>query len=1054
MPQKQTISIPFATGQQDKQSPVWIDPGTNATVTNGIFVKANQVQKRPGGLALSKSANAGGQTGAPTTLAVTKKLASYRNELLLFDGQYLRSYLSNLNQWITKDEVSPCVATRETIAQISPGVFDGDVIELGGFRVFVWTEVSNANSALYFAVQDTTNGLITSTGYVGNTSATCRRPKLVQVTSTTIALVHQRSSDNAICGRIMAVNAVNPTWGGQTVIIAGASTKANVPFDVSWPGASIFVLAYEDNTGVIRLKEVDSSFSIIVSGTCTDASTTYTAIALRADLSSGLVWLGFSYNGGNDVKMSVYSYLTLAETQAPFSVYSGATNYGKNIGIEKLDSTHAVIVFGTLPGSSKGFQWGVYSSTGATTLANKIGYGQGLLSRPIVVNSLDSVYGVRVYALVSHATPANQTTQFLVELDVRNVSSGVQAAHPVATISPRFSSSSALTLRSNSTLTSATNYLAPSNTSFVTFGSVAESLNGVGAVSAITIDFNHPGAYTCAELGGSLYISGGVPSVYDGNVVAEIGSLVTADGISGSAAAGGSLTGSQTYYYVFIKEWRDYKGQRHQGQPSIPYAVTTTGINKQVTLTVPQINLTTELDFFVNQNVGPPYIVPYRTTYDGTAMTTIYHRLVSDAPGSFAGSVIPSNETFSFTDDGTGLFSDANALAAEQLYTTGGVVEDDCPPSFTHLCAHKGRIFGVADDQRTIWYSTVYSPGAPVRFNDTFILSCEEGGPIVAVAGIEGYLVVFKKDSIYYFTGDGKNVLGEQGDFFGPTRLPVDFGCVDPRSLLLTPQGLVFRTRNGMAMLDRGLSYRSDFGDSIENSIGPTTAAPIVTAVQHPSRPEYWFDVANSASASETNGKAIVYNTRFNAWSTMSRFDSDKSRTGALMCSGISVNGTYYYSTPFGQVYSEYPLLPAATAGQFKDGGTSNYVTLTVETAWIKPSLVEGVQRIGGYGRIWKALFTEEWRDYHNVVVQVAYDYSSSYTDSFMFTAGYHTSSLYEELEVNMSRPLCEAVRLKFTDAENGGNPSTTGEGGVLVGITAEIGVYPGTNRKSDARRK
>src|SRR6185436_6677986 len=185
--------------------------------------------------------------------------------------------------------------------------------------------------------------------------------------------------------------------------------------------------------------------------------------------------------------------------------------------------------------------------------------------------------------------------------------------------------------------------------------------------------------------------------------------------------------------------------------------------------------------------------------------------------------------------------------------------------------------------------------------------------------------VVFKKDSIYYFTGDGKNILGEQGDFFGPTRLPVDFGCVDPRSLLLTPQGLVFRTRNGMAMLDRGLSYRSDFGDSIENSIGPTTATPIVSATQHPSRPEYWFDVAASASASEVSGKAIVYNTRFNAWSTMSRYDPDKGRTGALMIAGVAVNGTYYYSTPFGQVYSEYPLLPATTAGQFKDGGNSNY---------------------------------------------------------------------------------------------------------------------------------
>lgn len=1048
MPDKVDVSIPFATGLQDKASPIWLDAGGATTVQNGIFVKANQIQKRPGGAALGKTE--GGTTVGAPNVTVCKKLAAYRNELLLFDGQYVRSYHALRNTWIAKDEISPCVATRETVAQTSTGVFDGDVCELGGYRVFVWSDTSGGYGSLYFAVQEIASGQVISNGYVGGTSATASKPRLVALPGqNVIVLVHQRSSDNALCGRVMSVAAV-PTWGGQSVIIAGAGVRgANCAWDAAYvTGSSLFILAYENNAGVIKLSQVTSALALVTTGTCTDATTNYTAIGIRGDVSSGLVWMGFSSNGGQAVKAATYAYPAMTESVAPFSVQAAAgPTWGHVVALEQLDSTHAIIAFGSVTS----YQWAVISSAGAITTGKKTGWQQELLSRPILVASLDSVYGVRAYALVAKSTNAGQVTQFVVELDVRNAP-GSFGAHPVATLSPRFAQSGAYVPRSDSTLSNGTILGNPAATTFGLFGTVAENLNGVTAVSSVTVDFNHPGAYTCTELGGSLYISAGVPCVYDGARCIEIGALQVNEAASLTPIAGGSLAATQTYSYIFVPEWRDAKGQRHQGQPSIPQTATTTGVNKQITIVVNQAHLTNQFFPYFVPNVAVPYIVPYRTVFDGATMGTVYHRIISDMPAPYAGSFNPSNTTFTFTDTGAGTFSDASAATAEQLYTTGGVVESDCPPSFTTLCQHRGRIFGVADDQRTIWYSTEYRPGAPVRFYDGFTLSVEDGGPITAIASLEGYLVVFKADAIYYFTGEGPNILGEQGSFQGPVRLPVDGGCINPRSLILTPLGLVFRTRNGIGLLDRGLGFRNDFGDAVENTIGQTSAAPIVSVVQHPTRPEYWFEVAASASASEVLGKSAVFNTRFGAWSVMSRYDTDKSRAGALMNSGAVVAGTYYYSTPFGQVYSEYPLLPASTTGQFKDAG--NYITLTVESAWLKPSLAEGANKIGGFGRVWKALFLEEWRDYHSVTIETAYDYNTSYTDTFTFTAGYHTSALYEELEVNMSRPLCESIRFRFSDAEYGGNPSNTGQGGVLVGITAEVGTYPGTNRKGSGRRK
>src|SRR5208282_1751256 len=41
---------------------------------------------------------------------------------------------------------------------------------------------------------------------------------------------------------------------------------------------------------------------------------------------------------------------------------------------------------------------------------------------------------------------------------------------------------------------------------------------------------------------------------------------------------------------------------------------------------------------------------------------------------------------------------DGGNASAEILYTTGGGVPSDCPPSLTALCTHADRVFGVSED--------------------------------------------------------------------------------------------------------------------------------------------------------------------------------------------------------------------------------------------------------------------------------------------------------------------------------------------------------------------
>lgn len=1063
--QKQTISIPFATGQKDKTGDAWVDAGASTSVTNGIFLQSNTISKRPGIKALGSGEIS---TNAPWTWAssvtTAKRLGSYKNNLLLFDGQYVRARVNQLDAWDAKDEVSPVVATREPISQLSYKICDPDVAQGGGFRVFVWTNAVNTSvgTSLYYAVIEVSTGATVNSGFVGNTSASYQKPKLAVLPFTNVlVLVAQRASDNAITARTMSLSGT-PSWSAETVLIAGAATKANVAFDAVYvTGSSTFCLAYENNAGVIQLRTYNGSLTLQNSGACTDPNTTYFAISLRADATnSGVVWLAFSYGFGN-YKMAVHSLPTLAQVTAPFVVSAAGPVGNQNIGVEQLDATHAVILFGTASaGTSNKFLWGVFSISGAATIALKTAYHQCLLSRPILVNSLDSVYGVRAYAMVCFQDSVSECTNFLVELDVRNdsASSGLAASHPVATLSPRFSAVTSDALRSSSSLANGTILGSPSSTSCVMPCTVAQSFNGNGVVSlwAATFDWNHAGNFQTVELGDEVYSSGGVPSSFCGSRWSEVGFLTPTFLTASSVVAGGSLASSLTYSYIVVPEWRDKVGNRIFGQPSQIISATTTVGNKTIQLTWSQVNLTTKFTLQSGANLDPPYFSVYRTVATGGVMGTTFHKVtdeVATAPG-----ILPSAETWIFNDDGTGIKADSVAASSELLYTTGGVLESDNPSSFTTVCVHQNRVFGVGDDQRTIWYSTESIPGQTVRFNDALTLTCNEAGPIVAIASMEQNLIVFKSDAIFYFTGSGPNELGDQNSFNGPFRIPTNIGCTGPRGWLLTPSGIVFRHRGGLALLDRGLTVHQDFGDPVESLLG-STGVQLNAANIHPSRNEMWFEVPATTSSAETSGYALVYNYQFDAWTVQRRYDSVSAIASANMVGAAAVNGTYYTITPGGHLFSEYPLLPATTSGQYKDGGTgaANWVTLSIETPWIKPSLIEGAAKTNGYGRANKVLGLEKWSEIHDVSLAVAYDYDTTYVDTFPFASSYHTSSTQtlEELEIRLSRPKCEAFRIKWSDAPpTGGGTANVGNGGAPTGLSAEISIYPGTNRIASSRRK
>lgn len=1052
----QLIHIPFAGGQHDKDAKQWLDVGNQANVQNGLWVKRNQISKRPGTIAASKTEIV---SGIPN-LVQGRKLYSLGAETGVIDGQWLRAYSPTVDRFVQRDEVSNVVATREGISGTESNVYDSDIAEAAGYRAFVWSDSINfvGTGGLEFAIIDTSNNATVLNGPL-DVAHSGYTPKLVVLNSNVLACFYRdHVSTLYVKTIVLTATGIAAGWSSATSLTA-LLASATSPFEVTkiTSNANLCALIYESPAGTINLATLHwSGSAITVVTTATVAGVTgsgFTAFGIRGDSNDGYLYIAWSDAGPSSVKVAVHNPATLTQTQAPYTL-SSTTGTGRFIGIERLTASSAIVVMG----SRSFFEYAcVAPSTTVPFIAPRITYSIAPLSKPFAVNSLDSGFiNVRVYMLAANAFgsfPLHQTTQFLLELDVRNNVNW--PAHPVATVAPRFSYfpqvgvSSAV--RSDGSLANVNNFGDTTQTKYITCGTVGEltsfgNNSGRNGLTAITFDFAHPGLFMSASLGDSLYLAGGVPSVYDGTTVAELGSLFSPDTgtITISNQVGGSLTASQTYTYVFVPEWYDAKGNRHQGQPTLPVSGATTGVNKKLLVSVGQISLTTKTDIFVNQNYNNFTMVPYRTSFLGGAMSTVYYRIWGTNT-NIAFGIQPENLNLTFTDDGTGNFAEDGT--AETLYTTGGILESDCPPSFTTLCSHKNRIYGIGDDERTVYFSTEYTSGQVVRFNDALTFTLADMGKLVACWSMDDKLFIASRTKIVYFTGSGPNETGQDNDLQGPFRIATDVGCIDPRSVVVTQAGTFFQSNIGITLLDRGLSVQSNVGDDIG---GVLSDYPFITsAVQHQTRPEIWFTCSQVSIAVPgfNQGTTAVYNYRFNTWSRMVHYDADRATLGTSFNSALGANGNLYLLTPSGQMYTECTNLLALNC--YRDAGTQ-WVTTDVTSAWIKPG---GLQ---GFARMWKAQLGIEYQEPCDLTLLTATDYNSSsfqisnYPSTEFSVVGPGNFASLEQRLVNQKG---EAYQFRIVDAAPVAGGATLGRGVLFTGLTCEMGVKDRANRALPGRR-
>lgn len=522
----------------------------------------------------------------------------------------------------------------------------------------------------------------------------------------------------------------------------------------------------------------------------------------------------------------------------------------------------------------------------------------------------------------------------------------------------------------------------------------------------VTLDFAADDAYQTAYLGRALYLGGAVPMVYDGISWVEAQPHYAPDWESGATLHTNSTAGSGglangTYSYVFWYEATLATGEIIRGATSKPYSVTVSGSDDRVTLTVPSLRLSA---WGRAGGTREQLRVCAARTKDGNAAT--YYRITSLDPstaGDPNGYVAntQSADTVEIVDE----YSDTTLVTKEPHYTTGDVPSNDPIAPGNAIAEGKGRLFVTsASDPNAIYYSQERAEGYAAEFTPELRLVLPPtGGAVTGIAVMDDAVVVFKANAIYRVTGAGplpNPSVG--GEWSAPALVTSDVGCVDQRTIVTTPVGLMFESSKGLYLLDRS-GQASYVGAPVESfNSQPFTRATLL-------------EDATQVRFLTSSGESLLYDYLFGQWSTFTQHAG---------LDAVLVNGTYHYLRTDGRVFKQ--------AATYADDNLQ--IPMEIETAWIR--LGEARQ---GFQRIWHAQILGTWQSAHVLRVQwqTDYDVDGNWSQPVEFTAtsmggDNYGDGNYGDGDYGGDSPSpyqwtvhvgakCQAIRFRFTFAEASG---------------------------------
>lgn len=1010
--QKQLFPISFNKGLDTKTDPKQVLAGNLLTLQNGVFNNIGQINKRSGYNILPSNIS-----GVSSYINSAQAINSYNDEMLLFDGLTVYSYISETQTWANKGIAASVITENKQIIRTNTAQqLNPDMAFLNNTEVYVWEDSRGTYGSVRYSVLDTaTQMLIFADQPVANNGYGYSKPKAISFNGEFFLfytdgykLIYQTISPSS------------PTLISNQVTIATDGyqlTNSLFSYDISVIGNNMYI-AYLGNDGYstpkINLFHFDAAFTksaitTVASGNQAIANDGYSSVVNVVGDSFNIAWV--TWSNGMQLYTSAYTYPG-TYILGPLAV-GGIATYNTITAIEdSLPGTLQIIaeVAGNQTWNTTITSFLVNQASVVTSIG--VLRSVGLASKAYKIN-------MQIFVNATYQTLLNSTYFKVLITDVP------------FTVIGKVNSGTGGGLRTNQMLseipTIETNVVKFANLTKGTVISEAGTVFTLLGVNATTLDSNNANQFQAVTQNNNLNIVGGILQVYDGVSVIESNFHYPPENVTASAAGSGSGLGTGTYQYQVTYEWADNFGQIEVSTPSTPIEVTVTS-GQKVTLTIPTLRLTKKS---AAQGRTEVTVCVYRTPVNGTGATL--NEVTSILAPLLNSTTV---DTVQFVD----VLSDIDASSNRFIYTTGGVLDNVAPPASSLITLYQNRIvLSGLEDPNILWFSqnkqdySNYNT-TPTNFAAELTIGCDPlGGPITAIKNLNQNLVIFKATNIFIVQGDGPNNTGGGDSYPNPQILTsADVGCSNQNSIAIIPAsgsgtgeigGLIFQSNKGMYLLDQGLNT---------TFIGaPVYAYNNLTITSSTLVPDQ-----NQVIFTTLEGTSLVYDYYVNQWSTFSN---------QYAIDSIIFENVFTYVTAKGLVYQNDETI-------FTDGGAP------ILMSWTSPNL--SFAQLNGFQRVFHVMLLGAYKGPHTLTVNVAYDFSPNYTQSVTinptpiisngvwgsdtvwgneFPWGGSAFTPYE-FRIDFAQQICTAIRIQVTDNQS----SNYNEGYAISAMTFLVGVLPG----------
>lgn len=380
-------------------------------------------------------------------------------------------------------------------------------------------------------------------------------------------------------------------------------------------------------------------------------------------------------------------------------------------------------------------------------------------------------------------------------IEVYRIGEGVSGWTPVARVGVDTAlSQSALLSSPRSIWPGGTTSFSPSGSTKVTFVYLEDDMSAYAVLKGwvarhVEIDFASQQPRYAITADGTTLIAGAMPMQWDGVEVTEVTPIHRPVVHVATTGGAGSAWTNATYQFSAVLFFIDHNGVMHRSAPAA--LRTHTGALDPI--------ITVSLPLSMRDGVRGYRIecVIYATIANGAQLYAQAYQAssISEFVITFDNLAQPAAVTDHVLNP--------SALTLQTLYTDGSATQElaaQCPPGWRDVEVVGLRAWSIeAERPNIVWPSKlrdlVLSPNVSFEWNsDLRIEFPAHAGKLHSVREMNGYPLFFSDKGIFSVSGPGPNNLRE-GEFNPPDQLS-DQPCTDPRSVLKTPVGVLFKSRN------------------------------------------------------------------------------------------------------------------------------------------------------------------------------------------------------------------------------------------------------------------